>query len=447
MKKLLGLIALSAVLLLASCATNDTSAKMDSKDDQNIKALSKTLMTEFLAGDFANLRLSMSDELKAAITEEYLSQLWTGMTFSQNIKEVENITLIAQDNYKIVTVTVPLSSTKVNGIFTYDENSVLGGLIFVPVPLTPEIIFAADFEEIAIKVGADGYEIDGRLTLPKNAKNPPVVIIVSGSGVQGMDGIVGSAENAVHRDLAHGLAKEGIASIRYNDRFYQYGSELAQTMAEITIEKEVLDDLFWTIDYASNLDRIDGKNIYIVGHSMGGMLAPYVAQQNNNVKGFISLAGSPNKLEDILLRQNEMMRSNRGIPKEQADEQLKPLKAEIEKIKNLTKEDTALVLGQPAGYWYSLSQVTGSEIASVIDCPALILQGDRDFQVLEDLDYEYWKTLLERNTNVEFMLFEGLNHLFMPSDGDSRIIDITEYNEPNTVSKDVIKAISNFILD
>lgn len=444
MKKLLS-VALIAVVLLVGCSKNDSDTIENSSNEQTIKALSETLMTEILINDFNNLRLTMDDTLKGAITDEQLSQVLATMTVNQNIKEVEDITVVKQANSQVVTVTIPLSSTKLNGIFSYDKDLLLTGLYFLTSPLTPKIVSTADFEEKAIQVGADGFELDGRLTLPKNVEKPPVAIIVSGSGPQGMDGILGSADNAMYRNLAHGLAQEGIASIRYNDRLYQYGNELAQTMSDITIEQEVLDDLFWTIDYASNLDSINSENIYLLGHSMGGMLAPYVAQQNNNVKGFISLAGSPNKLEDISLNQNEMVLSAQGTPKEQADELLKPLKEEIEKIKNLTKKDTTIVLGQPAGYWYSLSQVTGPEIASDINCPALILQGNKDFQVLEDFDYEYWKTLVDGNTNVEFMLFEGLNHLFMPSDGDT--IDISEYNKPNTVSGNVIKEISNFILD
>lgn len=54
-------------------------------------------------------------------------------------------------------------------------------------------------------------------------------------------------------------------------------------------------------------------------------------------------------------------------------------------------------------------------------------------------------TLLHGNTNVEFMLFEGLNHLFMPSDGDSSIFDPTEHDNPNNVSVDVIKTISKSV--
>ncbi|MDE7061294.1 MAG: lysophospholipase, partial [Lachnospiraceae bacterium] len=77
--------------------------------------------------------------------------------------------------------------------------------------------------------------------------------------------------------------------------------------------------------------------------------------------------------------------------------------------------------------------------AKNLEIPILILQGDADFQVYPDRDYAAWQVLLEGKSNVTFQLFEGLNHLFMLSDGT---MNVTEYDTKAQVAPEVIDAIA-----
>jgi hypothetical protein len=50
-----------------------------------------------------------------------------------------------------------------------------------------------------------------------------------------------------------------------------------------------------------------------------------------------------------------------------------------------------------------------------ISVPMLVMQGANDFQVLADTDFVLLRELLGDRDDVTFKLYEGLDHLFMPS--------------------------------
>ncbi|MBR4878554.1 MAG: alpha/beta hydrolase, partial [Clostridia bacterium] len=125
-------------------------------------------------------------------------------------------------------------------------------------------------EKITIGKGTK-YPLDGRLTLPDNLANPvPAVVFVHGSGSSNMDEKVGKL--TPFRDLAEGLAKHGIASVRYDKRPYKYGFRMT-VKGGITVREEVIEDAILAKKLLESDNRIDKNNIFIVGHSMGGMLA------------------------------------------------------------------------------------------------------------------------------------------------------------------------------
>ncbi|MEG0252450.1 MAG: dienelactone hydrolase family protein, partial [Christensenellaceae bacterium] len=97
-------------------------------------------------------------------------------------------------------------------------------------------------------------------------------------------------------------------------------------------------------------------------------------------------------------------------------------------------------LGISAKYWYSLNQIDTPKIASKLSIPMFFLQGTQDFQVSAEVDFEAWQALELKN--AQFQLYDGLNHLFMQSDGTK---SVEEYNKKSTVSPQVIADIAEFI--
>ncbi len=296
-------------------------------------------------------------------------------------------------------------------------------------------------DKINVKIGKK-YPLDGILTLSENSENTPVVIFVHGSGQSDYDETIQSCKP--FKDIALGLAEHGISSLRYNKRYYQYPDKVP---VNFTIEDEVLDDVFSAIDWVKENNMFNKSSVYILGHSLGGMLAPYISKMNSNVSGIISLAGSPRNLEDILLDQNKRSLNNLKDKTEQEKQEIlnKEVVPFVNMVKNLKKDDSLIYLfGVPSSYWLSLNKINTAEIVKKLNIPMLFLHGEKDFQAYADVDFKMWKDILSDNKNVVFKLYNNLNHLFMESSGKT---DLTEYIEERHVDIAVINDICQWIIN
>ena len=295
--------------------------------------------------------------------------------------------------------------------------------------------------QIPVQIHGEDATLEGCLWMPEQIKEKPkLVILVHGSGQSDMNETIGDAGNTPFRDIAEGLAKKGIATLRYNKRYFQYADKADDY---VTIQDEVLDDVTYAIQFVEALDCC--SDIYIAGHSMGGMLAPVIAKENEEVKGIILLAGTPRTLQDIIYDQNvEALDQNRSLSGAQRENQLKLVKYAVDQINKLTGQETEKYLGVPACYWYSLNQLHHDQVAKELNIPMLIMQGSADFQVYPDKDFKQWKSLLGDRKNVSFHLYEGLNHLFMKTNGKR---DVSEYNVKGNVASEVIQDMADWVLE
>ena len=124
---------------------------------------------------------------------------------------------------------------------------------------------------------------------------------------------------------------------------------------------------------------------------------------------------------------------------EQVETSVKVLREELE-----AQPDDELLLGIPVRYWKSNKEYCGENFIDQVEMPVLILQGDTDFQVYPEKDYVLWQETLAGRDNAVFHLYEGLNHLMMPTQGKR---DITEYSVKGHVDEQVIDDIAEFIMD
>ena len=84
------------------------------------------------------------------------------------------------------------------------------------------------------------YPLNGLLTLPDDVNEPvSAVVFVHGSGPSNMDEKVGKI--TPFKDLAEGLAKLGIASIRYDKRTFIHGFKLMKEK-NVTVKMETIED-------------------------------------------------------------------------------------------------------------------------------------------------------------------------------------------------------------
>lgn len=302
-------------------------------------------------------------------------------------------------------------------------------------------------EKIVVNKGGK-YPLNGMLTLPENKEGKyPAVVFVHGSGSSNMDEKV--MKMTPFKDMAEGLAKRGIASIRYDKRSYAHGLKMIREK-EITVYNETIEDAIIATEMLKNDTRIDAEQIYIVGHSMGAMLAPRIDSEGGNYAGLILMAGTPNTLDQVMLRQfEEMMEIQKGIAKKVIQKQYDKYKDLFSKMDTLSDEETKNIKmggGTTLYYFKEMAQHNCKKYLDVCDKPIFILQGDADFQVSIPADFNAYKELLKEKENVTFKLYEGLSHVFTKALYKDMTQLKKEYNRDVRVEETVVEDIANWIL-
>lgn len=438
---LLMILSITGLINVSIFKTNLNAKKVYAKETNDelseLGKLSKTLALQMSKGEYKDIKAALSPLVKLQITDSVLKQVWDSVLDGLgSYKDVRKITEEVTGDFTLVTVILDYKNSGVQIEFYYNKDKQIDGLWIGNAPFEPKITSNDKFEEMEVTFGDSKNPITGILTLPKNVKKPPVAILVPGSGDHDADESIGT--NKPFRDLAHGLAKRGIAVLRYNE------SSSINDIPEFTIQDDSLNDASSAIKYVKKCGLVDKKKIYIVGHSLGGMMAPKIALDNKDVAGIVCLAGSPRKAEDIILDQNRiLLEADKSVTKELLNIHMAQVKAAVDKIKNLKESSPEYILDYPASYWYSLNQIDTPKIVKKLKIPIFIAQGSADFQIYADIDYVEWQKLLKDKKNVTFKLYDNLNHLFMKSNGR---MDMTEYNIKGTVDSKVIKDIANWIL-
>ena len=218
------------------------------------------------------------------------------------------------------------------------------------------------------------------MTLPKGAGPFPAVVLVHGSGPNDRDETIGP--NKPFKDIAQGLASQGIAVLRYDKRTKVYPQEMAQ-LKNLTVKEEAIDDAAAAVEFLRGQPQIDPKKIFVVGHSLGGYLAPRIAQADSNIAGMIIMAGATRPLEDLMLEQTRYIFESDGSMSAQDQLQISQLQQQVDAVKALTGQSSSgdAVLGAPASYWIDLKNYRPADLARGLTMPLLIVQGERDYQV------------------------------------------------------------------
>jgi dienelactone hydrolase len=301
-----------------------------------------------------------------------------------------------------------------------------------------------------IVIGADTkYPLNGILAIPNQMNGPfPAVVLVHGSGPSDMDAKIG--DNAPFKDLAEGLSEQGIAVLRYDKRTFVYGKDMKNDTS-MSVKEETIEDAILAADFLRKDERIDAKKLFIIGHSMGGMLAPRIDAEGGDFAGIIIMAGSPRKLEELLIDQNnEVLNSLNKFLQMIAKKQIASLSSKLENIYSLSDEEakSTSVLGKyiRAYYLKEMGEHPSVVYLNGLDKPVFILQGEKDFQVSIEKDFNGYKKVLGDRPDVTFKLYPNLNHLFMSSVYGEILKAKKEYRVAQHVDQQVINDIADWIL-
>ena len=328
----------------------------------------------------------------------------------------------------------------------FDSQGKVSGLWFYDYTLEEYVNLDA-FEERAVTVGTGQWELPGTLSMPKDIQSDKAVaavVLVHGSGPHDREESIGP--NKPFRDLAWGLASQGIAVVRYDKRTKVYAQKLAEMKGvDLTTAEEVVLDARAAIELLRNEPGVDANRIFVLGHSFGGALLPRIAKGKGKLAGLICLAGPTRPLEDVLLEQSRYAAEADSVVSPVEKWQLYELERAVAAVKDPGLSPDAakdsLPLGVPASYWLDIRGYQPGKAAKELKLAMLILQGERDYQVTA-VDLAGWKEHLSGRKNVTFKTYPKLNHLFIAGQGKSTP---KEYLKPGHIAKEVIEDIAGWI--
>jgi alpha-beta hydrolase superfamily lysophospholipase len=299
-------------------------------------------------------------------------------------------------------------------------------------------------EAIIVGQGTE-YPLNGLLSLPDDLSKPvPAVVLVHGSGPSNMDEKI--MKLTPFKDLAEGLAQHGIASLRYDKRTFVYARKMAKSCP--TVEEETIEDALQATEMLKKDSRIDRSRLFILGHSMGAMLAPRIDAEGGDAKGLIMMAGTPYRLEDIVLRQLRQAGSGKSLMKWIIGIEYKLFAKKFSGLYQMSDEEARKkkFAGNLSLYYFKeMGQKTSADYLLENRKSALIMQGGKDFQVLAEDDFRKFQELLAGRDNTSYRLYPELNHVFVNGIYSDILKASKEYSVERHIGEEVISDIAAFI--
>lgn len=282
---------------------------------------------------------------------------------------------------------------------------------------------------------AGGVRFPAALCLPKAPTPAPLVVLMQGSGPQDRDSTIGP--NKPFRDLAWGLAARGVATLRYAKRTFAFPAT-----CKGTLESESIDDAVDAVTFARTVPEVDRNNVFVLGHSLGGLAAVYVAERAP-LRGLILAATGGRTLDLVIRDQIKTFNANAAISEaeqtealRQQDEIMARVRAGTATAKDLHDQGTPAMLRDV---------IVRDPIAELrkTTLPLLVLRGASDAQTFP-ADFDALEALTRTRAGSEAKLFPGLTHIFTLT-ATNGPADIDAVRKPAHVATEVIDTIAGWV--
>jgi dienelactone hydrolase len=412
-------------------------------------ATAEAFVAAQVKGDFTAAMKDFDDVMKKALPADKMEAVWKAV--QKQVGPYQKQLGTRKDKagkYDVVYVTCQFEKMPLDIRVVFTSAGQITGYSIRPVQKKydfkpPAYARPDSFRETEVTVGAGEWELPGTLTLPKGAGPFAAVVLVQGSGSHDRDETIGP--NKPFRDLAWGLASQGIAVLRYEKRTKEHAIKMAAVKDKLTIKEEVVDDAVAAAALLRMHKEIDKKRIFVLGHSLGALVGPQIGVRDPELAGLILMAGNTRPLEDVILDQITYILSLQSEQGKDEKEELEKIKKQVLKVKDakLTPDtpSSELPLGAPATYWLALRAYRPLEVVAQFHRPVLVLQGERDYQVTM-ADFEGWKNALSGRPDVLLKSYPKLNHLFMEGQGKAKP---AEYDRAGTIAQEVVDDIARWI--
>ena len=312
------------------------------------------------------------------------------------------------------------------------------------------------FVEHTVTVGAAPYELPGVLTVPRAPGRHPAAVLVHASSRHDADETIGGVK--FFKDLAWGLASRGVAVLRYEKRTNRYPQITEQP--GFTVRQGVTDDVRSATDVLAMHPEIDPARMALLGHGVGGMLAPRMAELDDRVAAIGILGANSRPIDVVTQGQLDYLTqlvaktpvSAEPAKTDQAGRQLHSTAAQLVILRRLLDRmrDPALAADEilhagdmrvAGSYFLDLRRYDALQVARRLTLPILVGHGERDYQItMEDLNG--WRTGLADRPLTKIQVYPGLNHMFVAGEGASTP---EEYMRPDHVAPVLIDELARFV--
>lgn len=408
-------------------------------DTSALKRRTRSLVRALAAGEYQAAYDRMVGQLADQVSPSQLEQVWTNQA-----EQLGSFVEVGTVEYRGENEGQQLLRTR--AVFEQGALDVIVGLTKEGVSTLlvrpggeyspPSYADQSKFTETELTLDAPGEcSLGATLTLPAGSGQVPGVVLVHGNGAQDRNETVGP--NKIFKDIAWGLASRGIAVLRYDKR--TFACDVNE--AEATVDDITTDDAITAIERLQKRER--PKSVFVIGHSIGGTLAPRIASRADGVAGAVYMAGLLRPYHEAIVDQSRYLAKLDGTVTEQERQQLQQVKMIAEQIRTLDIDDDEVV-NKFGGdeYYRSFQAYNPTTVAANLRIPQLVLQGERDWQVTVEEDLAMWRSAIGEKSNVTIRTYPKLNHFFIAGDGKPTQ---AEYFEPGNVSKNVVVDIAAFV--
>lgn len=343
----------------------------------------------------------------------------------------------------IVSIPVKFANQAVNFEISINADGQIGLIIPRVDPWKPPAYSQPNsFKEREVTIGTQ-WKLAGTLSVPNGPGPFPGVVLVHDAGPADRDEQKGSVK--VFKDLAEGLASNGVVVLRYEKRTRTYPSVVQKE--DYTAEAEIIDDAVLAAGVLRAQPEVKPGKVFELGFGFGGYLMPRIAEADGKLAGMIVVNGNARPLEDVALDEVEYLAETLDPKVRQSEafqRQLAVIREQSAKIKKMTQGDgdTSTLLGMKGSYLLDLKGYDPTGQAKLLKVPMLILQGERDYQV-NMKDFAAWKTGLQGMQGVTMKSYPALDHLLAEGTGKSTSAD---YDKPGQhVSQAVVDDVAKWV--
>lgn len=428
-----------AVLVLAGWITQPLqAASLDA--EQHASELALKFVGHVAAAQSTQVELVTSAQLRAKLPAPQLLAIWQGLT--------QRYGQFASCKTARHTSQPPLISIELDCIFqshvvpvhiTVQDDAVAGIFLGQPRPLAA--LSAAS--ERSVSFGQSGWLLPATIRLPDDGKPVATAVMLHGSGPQDRDGRVG--QTTIFRDLAEQLARNGIATFRYEKRTRQHALKLS-AQGDVTLEEEVIDDALSALRTVATRPELASTCTILLGHSLGAYLAPHVFEtdRQQSIKAMVLLAPPARPVAQVALEQIEYLLTD----SEQSSGAVAVLDAERQRLRKwlansssdtITDADMPRTFGPSA--WRFFKGYDPIAVWGKHRPPVLALFAEKDYQVTQ-ADQQAWQSAANGQPQLQVKVIKGASHVFTPSVGNPTP---RQYDIPAQVVPAVSETINRFV--